>query len=204
MIAGFEETTGGAITLDGIPIHGRPPARRNVAMAFEAYSLYPPLTIGEKHCVALKIRPSPAAERTKRVRRSPRCLKLPTLSTATHPRCQAESSSAQARARACEARRTLSLDEPMGQLEPQLRSILRGRIKHFCASMAARRSSSPTTRPKANAIADRIAVMEEGVLQQYATPAELKNARQCVRRHIHRRTADECLSAETAERRWPV
>ena len=46
-LGAIKETTGGVITLDGIPIHGRPPARRNVAMAFEAYSLYPPLTIAE-------------------------------------------------------------------------------------------------------------------------------------------------------------
>ena len=47
MIAGFEEVTGGSIALDGTAIHSLPPARRRVAMAFEAYSLYPPLTIGE-------------------------------------------------------------------------------------------------------------------------------------------------------------
>ena len=54
MIAGFEEVTSGSITLDGRAIHTLPPSQRGVAMAFEAYSLYPPLTIGENIAFALK------------------------------------------------------------------------------------------------------------------------------------------------------
>src|SRR5437762_6228390 len=66
------------------------------------------------------------------------------------------------------------LDEPMGQLEPQLRSILRGRIKHYLREHGCTTILVTHDQTEANAIADRIAVMEDGVLQQYATPAELK------------------------------
>src|SRR5206468_10625017 len=61
------------------------------------------------------------------------------------------------------------LDEPMGQLEPQLRAILRGRLKHY---LRERRMTSVLVthdQTEANALADRIAVMEGGVLQQIAT-----------------------------------
>ena len=66
------------------------------------------------------------------------------------------------------------LDEPMGQLEPQLRAILRGRIKHYLREHNCTTILVTHDQTEANALADRIAVMEGGVLQQYATPAELK------------------------------
>ena len=66
------------------------------------------------------------------------------------------------------------LDEPMGQLEPQLRAVLRGRIKHYLREHKCTTILVTHDQTEANALADRIAVMEGGVLQQYATPAELK------------------------------
>jgi multiple sugar transport system ATP-binding protein len=66
------------------------------------------------------------------------------------------------------------LDEPMGQLEPQLRAVLRGRIKHYLREHRCTTILVTHDQTEANALADRIAVMEGGVLQQYATPAELK------------------------------
>jgi multiple sugar transport system ATP-binding protein len=66
------------------------------------------------------------------------------------------------------------LDEPMGQLEPQLRAVLRGRIKHYLRENRCTTILVTHDQTEANALADRIAVMEGGVLQQYATPAELK------------------------------
>jgi multiple sugar transport system ATP-binding protein len=66
------------------------------------------------------------------------------------------------------------LDEPMGQLEPQLRAVLRGRIKHYLREHHCTTILVTHDQTEANALADRIAVMEGGILQQYATPAELK------------------------------
>jgi multiple sugar transport system ATP-binding protein len=62
----------------------------------------------------------------------------------------------------------------MGQLEPQLRAVLRGRIKHYLREHNCTTILVTHDQTEANALADRIAVMEGGVLQQYATPAELK------------------------------
>ena len=62
------------------------------------------------------------------------------------------------------------LDEPMGQLEPQLRAVLRGRIKHYLREHGMTAILVTHDQTEANALADRIAVMEGGVLQQFATP----------------------------------
>jgi multiple sugar transport system ATP-binding protein len=67
------------------------------------------------------------------------------------------------------------LDEPMGQLEPQLRTLLRGRIKHYIKENGLTAILVTHDQTEANALADKIAVMEAGVLQQYASPSEIKN-----------------------------
>jgi multiple sugar transport system ATP-binding protein len=66
------------------------------------------------------------------------------------------------------------LDEPMGQLEPQLRAVLRGRIKHYIKERGLTAILVTHDQTEANALADRIAVMEGGVLQQFDTPRRLK------------------------------
>jgi multiple sugar transport system ATP-binding protein len=68
------------------------------------------------------------------------------------------------------------LDEPMGQLEPQLRTLLRGRIKHYIKERGLTTILVTHDQTEANALADRIAVMEGGVLQQFATPQTIKEA----------------------------
>ena len=85
----------------------------------------------------------------------------------------------------------------MGQLEPQLRAVLRGRIKHYLREHNCTTILVTHDQTEANALADRIAVMEGGVLQQYATPAELKAPPgQSFHRHIHRRAADERVQCQ--------
>src|SRR3546814_11186476 len=66
------------------------------------------------------------------------------------------------------------LDEPMSQLEPQLRAILRARIKDYLIDHKMTTVFVTHDQTEAIALADRIAVMEKGILQQFATPAELK------------------------------
>src|SRR6185436_2666978 len=66
------------------------------------------------------------------------------------------------------------LDEPMGQLEPQLRTVLRGRVKSLLNDKRMTAIFVTHDQTEANALADRIAVMEGGVLQQFGGPADLK------------------------------
>ncbi len=175
MIAGFEDVSNGSITLDGKPIHALPPSKRGVAMAFETYSLYPPLTIGDNIAFALKSSTLSADEQQRRVKDMANMLEISAI-LQKYP--SSVSGGQQQRAslgRALVRNAGLYLlDEPMGQLEPQLRAILRGRIKaylrqHNCTTILVTHDQT-----EANALADRIAVMEGGIFQQYATPAELK------------------------------
>ena len=189
------------------PIHTLPPAQRGVAMAFEAYSLYPPLTIARKHRLRAA-RPQRLARPTS-TSGSKDMAELLEIADMLDQYPSSVSGGQQQRAslgRALVRKAELYLlDEPMGQLEPQLRAVLRGRIKHYLREHQCTTILVTHDQTEANALADRIAVMEGGVLQQYATPAELKDAaRQPLRRHLHRRAADECLrrpmSATTARR----
>jgi multiple sugar transport system ATP-binding protein len=175
MIAGFEDVSNGTISLDGKMIHTLAPAARGVAMAFEAYSLYPPLTIGENMSFALKSSRLSPAEQQQRVKAMAEMLEISDI-LAKYP--SSVSGGQQQRAslgRALVRNAGLYLlDEPMGQLEPQLRAVLRGRIKHYLREHKCTTILVTHDQTEANALADRIAVMEGGSLQQYATPAELK------------------------------
>lgn len=175
MIAGFEDVTHGTITLAGKPVHQLPPAKRGVAMAFEGYSLYPPLTVRDNIAFALKGSNLSAGEAESRVNELARLLVIEDILDA-YPASlsggqQQRVSLARALARDAEL---FLLDEPMGQLEPRLRTLLRGHIKHYLKSRGMTAILVTHDQTEANALADRIAVMEGGILMQYATPQTLK------------------------------
>lgn len=175
MIAGFEDVTKGSITLGGKMIHTLPPAARGVAMAFEAYSLYPPLTIGENMSFALKSSKLSKAEQDKQVKAMADMLEIADILNKYPSSVSGGQQQRASLGRALVRHAQLYLlDEPMGQLEPQLRAVLRGRIKHYLREHNCTTILVTHDQTEANALADRIAVMEGGELQQYATPAELK------------------------------
>ncbi len=175
MIAGFEDVSNGTITLDGRAIHALAPAQRGVAMAFEAYSLYPPLTIGENMAFALKSSKLSAGEQQSRVKAMAEMLEISDILNKYPSSVSGGQQQRASLGRALVRNAALYLlDEPMGQLEPQLRAILRGRIKHYLREHRCTTILVTHDQTEANALADRIAVMEGGELQQYATPAELK------------------------------
>ncbi|ORE94978.1 ABC transporter ATP-binding protein [Aurantimonas sp. 22II-16-19i] len=175
MIAGFEEVTKGSIAIGGREIHTLPPAKRGVAMAFEGYSLYPPLTLRQNIAFALKSERLATAETNRRVEEIAKLLEL-TKHLDRYPATvsagqQQRASLGRALVRKAEL---YLLDEPMGQLEPQLRAVLRGRLKRYLREHGLTAILVTHDQTEANALADRIAVMEGGVLQQFASPAELK------------------------------
>lgn len=175
MIAGFEDVSNGSITLDGRAIHTLAPAQRGVAMAFEAYSLYPPLTIGENMSFALKSSKLSSGEQQARVKAMAEMLEISDILNKYPSSVSGGQQQRASLGRALVRNAALYLlDEPMGQLEPQLRAILRGRIKHYLREHKCTTILVTHDQTEANALADRIAVMEGGELQQYATPAELK------------------------------
>ena len=176
MIAGFESVSSGSIALRGRRIDGLPPARRKVAMAFEGYSLYPPLTVRENIGFALKSQQLSHGEVARRVDAIARLVEIDDILD-FYPRVisggqQQRVSLARALVRDADL---YLLDEPMGQLEPQLRAVLRGRIKSLLAEREMTAIFVTHDQTEASALADRIAVMEDGMLQQFASEKELKD-----------------------------
>jgi multiple sugar transport system ATP-binding protein len=175
MIAGFEEVSRGTISLAGKPVQTFAPVRRNVAMAFEGYSLYPPLTVRENIAFALKATKLPKATVDQRVGEIAKLLEIESILDRYPSSISGGQQQRASLGRALIRDANLHLlDEPMGQLEPQLRAVLRGRIKHFIKERGLTAILVTHDQTEANALADRIAVMEGGVLQQFDTPEMIK------------------------------
>ena len=175
MIAGFEEVTEGEVRIGGRLVNDLLPAQRNVAMAFEGYALYPPLRIRDNIAFGLLRDRRPKAEVEEKVAEIAALLEIDDILDKYPPSLsggqQQRTSLARALARTADL---YLLDEPMSQLEPQLRAVLRARIKDWLISHRMTTVFVTHDQTEAIALADRIAVMEEGVLQQFASPTELK------------------------------
>lgn len=175
MIAGFETVSRGTIELAGKQVQTLPPVRRNVAMAFEGYSLYPTVTVRDNIAFALKSSRLAEAEVARRVAHVTEMLEITDILDRFPSSISGGQQQRASLARALVRDADLHLlDEPMGQLEPQLRTLLRGRIKHYVKERGLTAILVTHDQTEANALADRIAVMEGGVLQQYGSPAEIK------------------------------
>jgi multiple sugar transport system ATP-binding protein len=175
MVAGFEDVSAGSIMLADRRVERLAPAERNVAMAFEGYSLYPPLTVRDNIAFALKRGRLSGGEVAERVREMAALVEIESILD-RYPNSisggqQQRASLARALVRDADL---YVLDEPMGQLEPQLRAVLRGRLKRLLKDRAMTSIFVTHDQTEANALADRIAVMEGGVLQQFANQHDLK------------------------------
>ncbi len=176
MVAGFEEVSSGSIALAGRSIASLPPAKRNVAMAFEGYSLYPPLTVRENIAFALKSAKVSRQEADRRVAEIAALVEIEPILDRYPSSISGGQQQRASLARALVRKADLYLlDEPMGQLEPQLRSVLRGRIKNLLNENGMTAIFVTHDQTEANALADRIAVMEGGLLQQFANQKDLKD-----------------------------
>lgn len=175
MVAGFEAVSRGKIHLAGREVQNFPPVKRNVAMAFEGYSLYPTVTVRDNIAFALKAARLPDAEVARRVKEVSEMLEITEMLDRFPSSISGGQQQRASLARALVREADLHLlDEPMGQLEPQLRTLLRGRIKHYIKERGLTAILVTHDQTEANALADKIAVMEGGVLQQYASPAQIK------------------------------
>ena len=175
MIAGFESVTEGRILIGERRVNDLRAAERNVAMAFEGYALYPPLTVGQNIAFSL-LRQKVAKEETRRrVQRVAELLDITDLLELYPPLLSGGQQQRVSLARALVRDADLYLlDEPMSQLEPQLRAKLRARIKEHLIERRMTSVFVTHDQTEAVALADRIAVMSDGVLQQFGTPDDLK------------------------------
>ena len=175
MIAGFESITEGTIRIGERPINKLKAAERNVAMAFEGYALYPPLRVSDNIAFSLLRNKMPRTRADTKVKMIAELLEITNILDLYPPSLsggqQQRVSLARALVRAADV---FLLDEPMSQLEPHLRAKLRARIKDHLIQNKMTSVFVTHDQTEAMALADRIAVMSEGVLQQFGSPVDLK------------------------------
>ena len=181
MVAGFETPTSGEIKCNDTDLIALPPAKRNVAMAFEGYALYPPLTVKDNISFGLMREKLSNAEIEKKVAEISDLLEINDIlhrypSTVSGGQAQ-RVSLARALVRTSDI---LLLDEPMSQLEPQLRAVLRARVKDYIQHNKKTTVFVTHDQIEAIALADKIAVMEGGELQQLASPFDIRTKPQNV------------------------
>lgn len=175
MIAGLESISEGSIFIGEKRVNDLPPQRRNIAMAFEDYALYPPLTVFENIAFPLQAKAFPAAEIKTKVRRVADVLKIGDVLDKT----PSELSGGQqqrislARALVKEGVELVLMDEPISHLDTTLKNEIRTEIKRFHMEHGNTIVYVTHDQLEAMALGDRIAVMNLGVLQQLGTSDEL-------------------------------
>jgi len=175
MVAGLESITEGEIRVGNRVVNTLRPSERNVAMAFETYALYPPLRVRENIAFGVLRDRVASAEVEKRVKHIAGMLEITDLLERFPPSISGGAQQRVSLARALIRNAAVYLlDEPMSQLEPQLRALLRARIKDYLIAHKMTTVVVTHDQTEAIALADRIAVMEKGVLQQFATPHDLQ------------------------------
>ncbi|MGO9224606.1 ABC transporter ATP-binding protein [Mycobacterium sp.] len=175
MVAGLESVTDGEIRVGDRLVNTVRPSQRNVAMAFETYALYPPLRVRENIAFGLLRDRVASAVIEKQVKQIAGMLEITDLLERFPPSISGGAQQRVSLARALIRNAAIYLlDEPMSQLEPQLRALLRARIKDYLIAHKMTTVVVTHDQTEAIALADRIAVMEKGVLQQFATPHDLQ------------------------------
>ncbi|MFF0345359.1 ABC transporter ATP-binding protein [Kribbella sp. NPDC004875] len=174
MICGLERATEGHIFFDGKPVSWLPANKRDVSMVFQSYALYPHKTVRQNIGFALKMMRVPKATIDEQVLRAARTLDIEDLLD-RKPR---ELSGGQ-RQRVALGRAIVRdagaylLDEPLSNLDAQLRVLMRAEIKRLHVDVARTFIYVTHDQVEAMTMSDRIAVMRDGVVQQCATPEEI-------------------------------
>jgi spermidine/putrescine transport system ATP-binding protein len=174
MIAGFEEPTEGEITIDGAPVVGVPPHRRQVNTVFQAYALFPHMTVLDNVAYGLKQRGMGKKERHAKASEA---LALVHLVGREQSRPNQLSGGQQQRVALARALvlepKVLLLDEPLGALDQKLRKAMQIELKRLQGDVGITFVFVTHDQEEAMAMADRIAVMNEGMVEQLAIPGEL-------------------------------
>ncbi|WP_069812270.1 ABC transporter ATP-binding protein [Streptomyces sp. TP-A0874] len=173
-IAGLETASGGAVRIGGREVTALPPGQRDIAMVFQDYALFPHMTVTENIAYPLKIKKVSRAERTARAGRTADALGLGHLGERRPGQLSGgqQQRAALARAMACHPGVFL-LDEPLSNLDARMRLEARTFLKKLQRELAVTTVFVTHDQAEALAMADRIAVMDQGGLRQIGTPAEV-------------------------------
>lgn len=174
MIAGFERADSGAIYLGGSEVTNLPPERRNAGMVFQNYALFPHLTVFENVAFGLQMRKISKADIRKRVADILAKVQLTGLEHRYARQLSGGQQQRTALARALVFNPTvLLLDEPLANLDAKLREEMRFYIRNLQQEFGITTIYVTHDQAEALVLADRVAVMRSGVLQQIDVPEEI-------------------------------
>jgi putative spermidine/putrescine transport system ATP-binding protein len=174
MVAGFEQPTQGVIRFGDRDVTHVPPEQRNVGMVFQNYALFPHMTVAQNVAYGLEMRRTPRAEVGERVARMLDKVQLGTLGGRYVRQISGGQQQRTALARALVINPSvLLLDEPLANLDAKLREEMRFFIKELQREFAITTIYVTHDQSEALVLADRIAVMMDGQLQQLAAPREV-------------------------------
>jgi len=177
MVAGLEEISGGTISIDGQVINDLPPKKRDLAMVFQSYALYPHMTVAQNMGFSLKLAKRPKAEIEAEVARVGEILGL----SALFDRYPRHLSGGQ-RQRVAMGRaivrdpKVFLFDEPLSNLDAKLRGQMRAEIKDMHRRLGTTTIYVTHDQTEAMTMADKIVVLRDGRVEQIGAPMDLYNA----------------------------
>ncbi|MFJ8357713.1 ABC transporter ATP-binding protein [Streptomyces sp. NPDC093984] len=174
MIAGFESPTSGTVELAGQDVTGLAPFERDVHTVFQDYALFPHMTVEQNVAYGLKVRRVPKAERLQRARKALADVRLEGFGKRRPSQLSGGQRQRVALARALVGRpRLLLLDEPLGALDLKLREQMQVELKALQREVGITFVFVTHDQEEALTMSDRIAVFNQGRIEQIGTPAEI-------------------------------
>ncbi|CUI01503.1 ABC transporter ATP-binding protein [Leisingera aquaemixtae] len=174
MLAGFETATHGDIRLDGTSINNIPPHKRGIGMVFQNYALFPHMTIAENLSFPLEVRNMGKSEREEKVKRALDMVEMGAFGGRRPAQLSGGQQQRIALARALVFEPELVLmDEPLGALDKQLREKMQFEITHLAHRLGITVVYVTHDQTEALTMSDRVAVFDDGRIQQIAPPDQL-------------------------------
>jgi iron(III) transport system ATP-binding protein len=174
MIAGFEPPTAGEVMIDGEAVTRQPPHRRNTAMVFQSYAIFPHLSVFENVAFGLRMRGLAGTELARRVEAMLELVELGGLGRRSPEQLSGGQQQRVALARALITEpRVLLFDEPLSNLDAKLRGEMRDEIRAIQRRLGITAIYVTHDQGEAMALSDRIVVMRAGRIEQIGAPGEL-------------------------------
>ena len=174
MLAGFETATHGEINLGGVSINDIPPHKRGIGMVFQSYALFPHMTVGENLSFPLEVRGMGKDERETKVKRALDMVQMGDFALRRPAQLSGGQQQRIALARALVFEpQVVLMDEPLGALDKQLREHMQFEIKHLHESLGITVVYVTHDQSEALTMSDRVAVFDDGRIQQLAPPEDL-------------------------------
>ncbi len=174
LIAGFETLDSGEILMNGLSLDGTPPNKRNVNTVFQSYALFPHMTVFDNIAFGLKMKQYDKARISEEVREALSITKLGGLELRRPHQLSGGQQQRVAMARAIVNKpQVLLLDEPLSALDYRLRQEMEIELKHIHRKLGITFVFVTHDQEEAISMSDRIAVMNEGRLEQIGTPSQI-------------------------------